>query len=399
MTSTTRLTSSGFFLLFLLLLLNHLTTQAQSAEIRVPGRCPETCRESLSKTYEECRTRHHRGCTMKFCGAETRATSCTLRSTGPDFIKLFESVVLYRPELSTPYTVNLDFRASPVKTDVYLLIDATGSMGSLIMAIQEEFSRLAAGVRATSDAAFGVGIFRDERELTNGFENLQSLTSSVREAQGALQNISARGGQDAEEANLVALYEVATAESIGWREASRRIVIYVADEPGHEPTCLSDGLKLTRGKVVRALNDAAISVIAMSYPPGALDRATKQLACGTDVADAGEGQGTELAEKTGGFYLGGVEDVFDVNLILSSIRKLTKRVTVDSNTCDKYVKTEYEPGLPAVLASNVRLQIKFTILASSCELTEAYQCEIAFRESDVVLKPLPVTLEKPQNCN
>lgn len=374
-------------------------TATHASEIRVPGRCPEVCRSDLAASYNECRNRYNRGCTLSFCGTSaSRQTRCTLRTTGPDFIRLYESVTLYRPKVSSTHSINVDFKGSPVKTDIYFLIDATGSMGSLILSIQEQFPRLVAGVKAISDAAFGMGIFRDERELNNGFENIQSVSTNSRLSRTALANVSAGGGQDAEEANLVALYKLATDPAIGWRDASRRIVLYIADEPGHEPTCLGEGFRLDRANVIASLNKASVSVIAISYPVDAMDRATKQLGCGPKVFDAPAGQGTAIAEGTGGIYLSGNDNVFNVKEILSSIRKLTKKVTVSNNSCTKYLNMNYLPALPAVLPSNARLRVTFTVRPTSCELKSTFECKIWFLESGVVLKPFVVRLQQVQDC-
>lgn len=336
---------------------------------------------------------------MSFCSdASSRETKCTLPPSGPDFVSLSESVTLFQPAVGSSHSINLNFKDSPVKMDVYLLLDATGSMNEPIMAIRKNFPKLAAGVKATSDAAFGVGIFRDERDLDNGFEQLQSISTDSGRSATALSKITAVGGQDAEEANLVALYKLATDESIGWRDASRRIVIYVADEPGHEPSCLGNGLKIDRAMVVDALNKAGISVIAISYAPGKLNVATKQLGCSISTEDAGPGQGTAIVKGTGGILLERSPTNFDVGVMLKSIRKLTKRVTLSKNTCARYLKTTYGPPLPAVLSGSVRLAVTFMVRPTSCSLKADFSCQISFRESGVVLKPFVVRLEQVQNC-
>ncbi|CAN8063411.1 unnamed protein product [Agarophyton chilense] len=144
----------------------------------------------------------------------------------------------------------LDLKVPPLKTDMYLLSDGTGSMRLAIGTAKERALDIMNVFGTRSNVRFGVGMFRDEKDLNHGFINQQPITNNKYLIRQAINAQSALGGGDADEANLVALYKIATDSSIGWREGSGRILLYFGDYPGHEPTCISGDFRLDRHTVI-----------------------------------------------------------------------------------------------------------------------------------------------------
>eukprot|EP00171_Calliarthron_tuberculosum_P016649 IDg16649t1 len=143
---------------------------------------------------------------------------------------------------------------SRLSTDVYLLSDTTISMIEEIKAVQDGMVELLSNLQdnESQDIAFGVGQFKDERELGK---------------------LKALGGKDFPEAGLAALNEVATSSSIGWREKSRKFIV------------------LTN-----------ITVVAVSFQ-GQLDVAPRtELTCAKNVegSQSGPNQAKDIAVATGG---------------------------------------------------------------------------------------------------
>ena len=103
-----------------------------------------------------------------------------------------------------------------------------------------------------------------------------------------MNRISATGGDDRAEANLVGLYKVAKNSGIGWREDSRKVLVYFGDEPGHEPTCNSGISRLTRTNVIEELKFQNITVVAMSVGANNLNGPTDAFGCGESGAGAGQ---------------------------------------------------------------------------------------------------------------
>lgn len=386
-----------------LLLLLLATTTVCSIRLRVPGRCPNVCRSQLVTTFDECRVRTHRDCTMTFCGPpSSRRTACRLRPSGPRQIYPSETVHVSHLNRTSPQhaAVSLPFMfgRTSAKIDVHVLIDATASMGGIILSIQQGFGDVLRKVSASSDAAFGVAIFRDERELSLGFQVLQPITKDATKIQKALGTLEATGGLDAAEANLVALYRVATQENIGWRKGARRVVIHIADNPGHEPSCRDGKVWVTRQSVVAALNKAKISVIALSYPFGALDRQPSTFECEGSIKASGTGQGSFIAEKTGGVYAGGRDNFFDTTRVISLISELNSRVSVLSNTCMKHADVSFQPNIPRTIGNWHKLVTTIRPRASTCSLPGAFTCEITFLKSGAPVAPFRIVLDKPMDC-
>lgn len=295
--------------------------------------------------------------------------------------------------------VRLHFGPMSTQLDVYLLVDGTGSMGIVIQSIQRTFRLLVDDLKADSDTAFGVGMFRDDSELEGGFRNLQSITTNETLVINAVDSLQASGGLDFAEANLAALYHVATDASIGWRQVSRRVILYVADNPGHEPSCQNLSNPLTRVNVVKALNRAHVTVIAVSYPYFSLNKRPNAFRCGRGMEAAPTGQGSYITFHTGGVYLAGRQSTFETSAVVNTVQSLKSRITLQRNSCVKLAAAYFKPSLPVNLSQTQRLLLLSIVPKRYlCSLNSPDQCELTLFDGGLPLAPFRIKILKPPNC-
>src|SRR6266704_2614784 len=148
------------------------------------------------------------------------------------------------PECVTEHetvTVHVLRSGVPPKADVYLLADTTGSMGTIVGAVQ-------AGIGAVvNDPAFGgfnvawgAGNYKDfpiPASSPYAFQHQLVPTLGAADVTLAVNAWSASDGDDTPEGQLFALQQVATDPAIGWRPDSKRILVWFGDAPGHDPIC------------------------------------------------------------------------------------------------------------------------------------------------------------------
>lgn len=261
---------------------------------------------------------------------------------------------------------------------------------------------------ASSDVAFGVGYYRDERE-DDTFTNVQSITTDTTLAQEGIDTLVARSAPsnlDGPEGNLVALYNIAKKpNAIGWRPDSRRILVYFGDSPGHEPSC--DGsLELTRANVIDALNKEKITVVASSFSGGffspGLNAPTEQFSCSAGTDDAGEGQATAVTEQTGGMVVEAEEQEELIETILQTVGDLGQELEADTSDCDSQdIDVSFKPNLPKMLAAGETATIAETVMVnqSVCESgTGAFTCTVKFTLSGVPIGEQTLTSAGLAGC-
>lgn len=172
------------------------------------------------------------------------------------------------------------------KLDIYLLADNTGSMGGEIRNVRENATSIFKEISAkASDVFFGVGAYRDEQD-DFVFKKLLELSelppeNTPREDNfiiNAISEWSASGGGDSPEAQLFALYKIATDDSIGWRPDAERIVAWFGDAPGHDPTV--EGV--TERQATEALQKARIRVLAIDVAHMNQDGQAERIALATN---------------------------------------------------------------------------------------------------------------------
>jgi hypothetical protein len=238
------------------------------------------------------------------------------------------------PECVTEHetiTVTVPRSGVAPKADVYLLADTTGSMGSILAAVQAGIGAVVADPAFTGfDVAWGAGNYKDfpiPGSSPYAFQHQLSPTPGPAAVTTAVSAWSASGGVDSPEGQLYALQQVATDPVIGWRPDSKRILVWFGDAPGHDPVCtaISGVADITEASATAALVAASITVVAVSTDTGvagALD--------GDPTVDAGDysvctiggspGQATRITAATpGGSHTSGVDAASIIATLVSLI--------------------------------------------------------------------------------
>ena len=159
------------------------------------------------------------------------------------------------------------------------------------------------------------------------------MTASIPAAQTAIDGWTVGNGCDVPEAQIHALYTLATDPAVGFRADSTRIIVWFGDASGHDP---SGGHTLT--DAIDALVAADIKVIAVPVVSGFGD--------GLDAS----GQATAVATATGGLVLPSATpgDVSDA--ILAGLTNLPVTVS-PSATCDPGLSVAFMPSTPQTVTS------------------------------------------------
>jgi hypothetical protein len=125
---------------------------------------------------------------------------------------------------------------SPVKGDIEIAIDTTGSMGGSISQAQAQATQLVNDVQAyVPNSQFAVVEFRDSGD-TPEYAVRQSMTPNAAPVQAAINAMSAGGGGDLPEAHNLVFhnsYTPALGGPLGWRSGATPIVVVISDAEPH----------------------------------------------------------------------------------------------------------------------------------------------------------------------
>ncbi len=117
--------------------------------------------------------------------------------------------------------------------DIELAIDTTGSMGPSIHRIQRDALRLVKETRARFPGAqFAVVQFKDADD-TPEYEVLQAMTGDGKLVADATTRMGPGGGGDNPEAYNVVFRNSYADKTVGWRAASRKLVVVIGDAEPH----------------------------------------------------------------------------------------------------------------------------------------------------------------------
>lgn len=384
-------------------------------------RCPTVCynkkANGKARARKDCR-RKGRFCEVQDCilkrfiaGYTCGKIEATPAPTPvPAFLPPGASVTFPKSKVGEviAFKVNITVRggSGAKKEDFYLLSDATGSMSSAIATSRARFADVVRRrSRVSRDVAFGVGFYRDEEDIP--FRNLQSITTNTTPVFAAINSLRANGGLDSPEANLWAISQVATQDFIGWREGSRRILVYFGDEPGHEPTC-PDGVPLNRTNVIRQLRAKGITVVATSFSPGLNgdttsaegNNPTRNFACGLGGRTMRGGQATALTSGTGGALVPAAEQASLIDSILGGVGDLSQILRVDTSDCKGRVGFTFNPKQPLKLRPKSTLTFSQTarILPGACGGETTFTCKVDFKLSGVSLGKQKFTVQGLTGC-
>ena len=243
--------------------------------------------------------------TSRFCGGASAVVMALLGLAGSAFFALLvllipvnalaDTVVPsnYATSLklgkSVTITKTVTINAGPptsAKVDVFFLADTTGSTYDTLASVQAGAAAIMSGTAGLGDVAYGVGEYKDFNPYDPFVYRLnQDITKNNTDIQNAINMWEASGGEDWEEGQLYALYQVAN--SVSWRDGSTRIIIWFGDAPGHDPAGPPPGVSET--EATAALGAKTIKVIAL------------------DLLDLNySGQAQRIADATNGKYYSGI---------------------------------------------------------------------------------------------
>lgn len=238
-------------------------------------------------------------------------------------------------------TVTIPASAAVAPADIYFLADNTGSMATVIAAVQAGASAILGPLGSLPGLQFGVGEYRDfdnAGDASLAFQNLQPITANTAVVTTAINTWSASGGGDLPEAQFYALDQVAGSPAIGRRPGVKHIVVWLGDAPGHDPICAAAsglGYDITEASVTSKLVANQITVLAVSVfdgfeaPNGLNDDPTNlggvtinpaYTACGAPGGTPG--QATRIAAATGGIVVNSVDPSAVVATIIAELRAL-----------------------------------------------------------------------------
>jgi uncharacterized repeat protein (TIGR01451 family) len=210
----------------------------------------------------------------------------------------------------------------PPDPDIVFLADTTGSMGPAIANVQANATSIMntiAGTPSVGSPHFGAANYTDFGCIDPfPFHLDQALTAIVSDVQTAINTWAAGNGCDTPEAQINALFELATNPAVGFRApgTSTRIIVWFGDASGHDP---SNGHSL--GDAISALQTAGIRVIAVPVSTASGD--------GLDST----GQASAITSATGGVLVSSADpdDVSDA--ILTGLQNLPVTVS-HTESCD-----------------------------------------------------------------
>jgi hypothetical protein len=228
----------------------------------------------------------------------------------------------------------------PPTPDIVLLADTTGSMGPAIANVKTDLTAIVNNVKAIQpNAQFAVAQYKDFNCAFDpfAFKLDQPMTANTTAVQTAVNSWTTPGpsGCDIAEAQINALFELATNPAVGFRTNSTRIVVWFGDAVGHDP---SGGHTLA--DAIAALQAADISVVAV-------DVITPTLSS----LDA-TGQATAVTTATGGVLLTAPTSGDVSAAILAGIKAVTVSVSPSVGACDPNLTLSFTPGSQTVTSGD-----------------------------------------------
>jgi hypothetical protein len=276
--------------------------------------------------------------------------------------------------------VTIPKSAGTPKADVYFLADTTQSMSRILNAVQTGANNiLNALVGSGVDMAFGVGNYKD---FGGGdpycFQHQVSPTGVAATVTAAINTWSATGGHDLPEGGLFALDSLAVPPggAIGWRAGSKRIIVWFGDAPGHDPICTAVSgapAAITEASATARLVAEGITVLAISTATPGLDADPKVLA-NDYVAKCGAlgglpGQGTRIANSTGGVFVTGIDagNIVDtiIKLVTAAVSTINNVSLVASGGTTPFVTSISPAGGYGPLAGDEEHKLEFKVQFTS----------------------------------
>jgi hypothetical protein len=248
-----------------------------------------------------------------------------------------ENILALKPgDMATEtVTVKIPHTGAVPKVDVYFLADTTASMTSILSAVQAGANNILSSLNGLGlDFFYGVGNYKDFQSRPPKdpfcFQHQQSLTNIGPAVTSAIDDWTAGGGADGPEGQLFALHKLAEPPGggIGWRSDARKIVVWFGDFPGHDPICpqiSGEPAPITEASVTAKLSGEQFAILAISVLAPGLD--DDPAASATDYTPlcgppgGTPGQGTRIANATGGQFVSGINAANIVTSIISMVKE------------------------------------------------------------------------------
>jgi len=244
----------------------------------------------------------------------------------------------------------------PPKPDIYFLADTTGSMDTVITAVQADAATVLGTVAGmTTDERFGAGDYKDFPFDAYAFNNAAPIPvadDSGLAALAAMAAWAAGGGSDGPEGQFYALHQIAAHGAASFRVGSTPIVVWFGDFPAHDPVCTAisgDVHNITEASLTPELVAAGIKVVAIStttgVPAGLDDDPTAfagdyLAACGFEGGSAG--QATRITAATGGTLLSAVTPSEIADAIVTGLVNLPVTVAPQVGACDADLSLSFD---------------------------------------------------------
>ncbi len=254
--------------------------------------------------------------------------------------------------------------AIPPRPDVMFLADTTGSMGPAIANVRANAGTIMTTVRAAqSDSQFGAAEYKDFNCAIDPipYRLNQAITANTADVQTGI-NMWATvpgGGCDVAEAQLNALYQLATDPATGWRTGSTRIIAWFGDAPGHDP---SNGHGLAQ--VITALQTANIRVIAVPVS-------------GDDTAGF-TAQAGQITTATSGVLLPAATAAQVANAILTGLANLPVTVTPTLGACDAALSVTLAPASQTVTSGTDATFTETIVVSTTAPQGTSITCTVNF---------------------
>ncbi|CAN5659879.1 hypothetical protein BH23CHL2_BH23CHL2_19970 [soil metagenome] len=245
----------------------------------------------------------------------------------------------------------------PPQPDIMFLADTTGSMGPAIANVKANATAIMNQIAAVQpQAQFGAAEYRDFNcSDPFAYRLNQALTSSIATAQAGINQWITGNGCDIPEAQLNALFRLAT-EPVGFRpDPATRIIVWFGDANGHNP---SGGHSLPA--VISALQARDIMVIAVPVITPA----------GNGLNNGG--QASAITTATGGQLLPAASSDQVAAAILSGLSNLPVNVSMASD-CAAPISTSFDPA-SRVVTSGDDADFTETISVAAGAAGGTYQC-------------------------
>lgn len=358
-----------------------------STSVQISGRCVDLCTHDVLNLYPKCAIQYlSHACQVIPCIDNNKSNQSNDKQMSTYACGFFvkNNIQVYLNDTTIWHNVShtegikleilmkeelKQMLTNDLPIDMYLLLDATFTTTKLLDDFKRNVFKLIHHLEnLSSDVHAGIGIFRDESELTNGFTNLLSLSTRLQQVATKVGTITNEGGLDFYEAHLPALYITATNETIGFRSFDNngkvkvkkmdekmnmnglKMILMMSSFVGHEPSCTGNLPILDRRIVSEVLMKRKIIPIFYSAPGFGMDAQPVPYGCSSSNKNtsAKRGQGSYITKKTAGVYIRGEENQFDVTDVNEAISKkvedyvnsvnsvMMKVVSVDGKDCERW---------------------------------------------------------------